>query len=46
MNDLGEKITDIDYKLSELIDQAKEKGIQLQSKEELFKKFDAVKKKV
>lgn len=29
MNDLGEKITDIDYKLSELIDQAKEKGIQL-----------------
>lgn len=32
MADLNEKINDIDYKLGDLLDQAKEKGIQLESK--------------
>ena len=46
MQDLGEKITDVDYRLSELLDQAKEKGIQLESKEELHRKFDTIKKRL
>ena len=31
MSDLNEKINDTEYKLGDLLDQAKEKGIQLES---------------
>ena len=46
MQDLNEKITDIDYKLTQLIDLAKQKGIKLESKDQLIKKFETTKKKV
>lgn len=46
IEDLGGKITDVEYKMSELQDLAREKGIRLESREDLVAKFQVTKKKL
>lgn len=43
---LNEKITDIEYQVSSLVDEARDKGIKLESMEELNKKFDDTRRRL
>ena len=43
---MSEKISDSEYQITELIDQAKEKGIKLENKDELIKKFEDTRRKL
>ena len=46
IDDLRGKESDADYQLKELIDKAREKGVRLESREELIRKFEDTKRKL